>query len=306
MTSRFLRPLLVTGVPRSGTTWLGRMISASKYYFYVHEFMNPVCLFQKSRFFHKFHYLDESNIHEYEPIIERLMHLTYQSEMEKNPLKHMAKEMIRTYFSLKKRALGYPQPLLKEPNACFSSDFLARRYGLRVIVLVRHPAGVVTSFKRMGWPSDLDSILKQKALVHRYFSKLSLEDNQDLVEEISWLWRMVMDVLTKFLEKNKDWILVRHEDICRNPLKEFEKIFEKLNIPFTKRIKNKVFSSTRGETVIPESRDPFHFKRNSQKLTSAWKDRLTVQEIEKIKSIVKPVSDRYYREQDWKSIGAMG
>ena len=295
-----IRPLLVTGVPRSGTTWLGRMISASKYYFYVHEFINPVCLFQETRPFQKYHYIDEHNIHKYEPILKKLINLTCKSEMEKNIIKHMAKETVRSFFSMKRRVRGYPQPLLKEPNACFSSDFLARRYGLKVIVLVRHPAAVVASFKRMGWPSDLDRILQQKTLIRKYFSKMPLEKHRDRVEEISLLWLMVMDVLTRFMEKNKDWILVRHEDLCRHPLGEFEKIFEKLNIFFSKKMKNRIISSTQSETVTPEDKNPFHLKRNSRKLAGAWQGLLTVGEIEKIKRIVRLVSDHYYQEKDWK------
>jgi len=288
-------------MPRSGTTWLGRMISASKYYFYVHEFINPVCLFQETRPFQKYHYIDEHNIHRYEPILEKLINLTYKSEMEKNSIKHIAKETVRSFYSMKRRALGYPQPLLKEPNACFSSDFLSRKYGWKVIVLVRHPAAVAASFNRMGWPSDLDRILQQKTLIRKYFSKIALEKHRDRVEEISLLWLMVMHVLTRFMERNKDWILVRHEDICRDPLGKFEKIFEKLNIFFSKKMKNKIISSTQSETVTPEDRDPFHLKRNSRKLAGAWQDLLTAEEIEKIKRIVSPVSDQYYGEQDWKA-----
>ncbi len=289
----------MTGVPRSGTTWLGRVISASKYYFYVHEFINPVCLFQETQPFQKYHYIDEHNIHKYEPILKKLINLTYKSEMEKNIIKHMAKETVRSFFSMKRRVRGYPQPLLKEPNACFSSDFLARRYGLKVIVLVRHPAAVVASFKRMGWPSDLDRIVQQKTLIRKYFSKMPLEKYRDRVEEISLLWLIVMDVLTRFMEKNKDWILVRHEDLCRHPLGEFEKIFEKLNIFFSKKMKNRIISSTQSETVTPEDKNPFHLKRNSRKLAGAWQGLLTVEEIEKIKRIVRPVSDHYYQEKDW-------
>jgi hypothetical protein len=294
-----IRPLLVTGVPRSGTTWLGRMISASKYYFYVHEFINPVCLFQKTQPFQKYHYIDEHNIHRYEPILQKLNSLTYKSEMEKNIIKHTVKETVQSFYSMKRRVLGYPKPLLKEPNACFSSDFLAQRYGWKVIILVRHPAAVAASFNRVEWPSDLDRILQQKTLIQKYFSEIPLEKYRDRLEKISLLWLMVMSVLTRFLEKNKDWILVRHEDLCRNPLGEFEKIFEKLNIFFSKKMKNKIISSTQSETVTPENKNPFHLKRNSRKLACAWQGQLTAEEIEKIKSIVRPVSDHYYSDQDW-------
>ena len=93
---------------------------------------------------------------------------------------------------------------------------------------------------------------------------------------------------------------MRHEDICRDPLGGFEKIFEKLNIFFSKKIKNRIISSTQSETVTPEDRNPFHLNRNSRKLAGAWQGLLTAEEIEKLKRIIQSVSDHYYGEQDWK------
>jgi len=36
-------PILVTGMHRSGTTWVGRMLAASREAVYFHEPLNPDC-----------------------------------------------------------------------------------------------------------------------------------------------------------------------------------------------------------------------------------------------------------------------
>ena len=41
--------------------------------------------------------------------------------------------------------------LLKDPIALLSAPWLARRFGYRPLVVVRHPAGFVSSLVRVGW-----------------------------------------------------------------------------------------------------------------------------------------------------------
>ena len=43
--------------------------------------------------------------------------------------------------------------LIKDPSAAFLSEYLARRHGMRVVIVFRHPAAVVGSLLRLGWPT---------------------------------------------------------------------------------------------------------------------------------------------------------
>lgn len=42
------------------------------------------------------------------------------------------------------------RPLVKDPFALFSAEWFADNFDAEVIVIVRHPAAVVSSIKRLG------------------------------------------------------------------------------------------------------------------------------------------------------------
>jgi len=70
----------------------------------------------------------------------------------------------RTVRSWKRRLAG-ERPLLKDPIAFFSAEWLARTYGADVVVLIRHPAGFAGSLKRMGSSFDFNDFLGQPDLL---------------------------------------------------------------------------------------------------------------------------------------------
>jgi hypothetical protein len=61
------------------------------------------------------------------------------------------------------RVLGR-RVLVDDPYAMLASEWLADRVGCRVVV-VRDPAAIAASWKRLGWTTDLGELLHQPALM---------------------------------------------------------------------------------------------------------------------------------------------
>lgn len=74
------RPILVTGSHRSGSTWVGRMISASPEVFYIHEPFNPYYYspgIYHIKFDHPFTYITLENEKPYYRPLKRTIKLRY-------------------------------------------------------------------------------------------------------------------------------------------------------------------------------------------------------------------------------------
>jgi hypothetical protein len=52
-------------------------------------------------------------------------------------------------------------PLIKDPIALFAAEWLADVFGVRVVVLIRHPAAFAASLKRLNWTHPFGDFLAQ-------------------------------------------------------------------------------------------------------------------------------------------------
>ena len=71
-------------------------------------------------------------------------------------------------------------------------------------------------------------------------------------------------------------------------------------MPFTKRTKNKInylCSEFNQNYLSPNGKDKN--KRNSKSLVYRWHEILTDEEINRIKSQVSPISEKWFADSDW-------
>ena len=196
------------------------------------------------------------------------------------------------------------RPLLKDPIALFSSEWLASQFNSQNIVLIRHPAAFVSSLLRLNWRFDFNNFLKQPVLMEKYlfpFEKKINELSGDFLEEACLLWSCLHHVIQIYKEKYPNWIFKRHEDISRNPIKEFGEIFQKINIYFSAQIKKEIanFSASDNPREVQKEKKIHQLKRDSRANIKNWKKRLSEEQIEKIRKLTETVSNRFYNRDDW-------
>jgi hypothetical protein len=197
-------------------------------------------------------------------------------------------------------------PILKDPIALMSAEWLASRFGVRPVVLIRHPAACVSSMKRLNWVSHPESwALSQPLLMRDYLGpfknqieKLRIGEH-DVIERASLAWKMHHHVILQYMEKHKDWIFLRHEDLSMDPVDGFTNLYKRLGILITDKIKQEIegFSGVSNPSRAKGNEITIHL--NSRENITSWKYRLSVDEVARIREYVGEIADEFYSDDEW-------
>jgi hypothetical protein len=315
MNSFYSRPILVTGSHRSGTTWVGKTISLSQNVQYIPDTFAPNGSLRKDHLFSVwFKYLCDTQDTKYLTRLSQLFNFKYtlqeafhlKNEEGKFDYKNTP---ARIQFFIETKTNKYVfrrtlRPLLKDPIAIFSADWIYNNFNSQNVVLIRHPAAFVGSLKRMNWRFDFTNFLKQPKLIEKHLSQYKdqmLVPNKDIIEEGSLLWCCIHEVINYYQHRYSQWIYKRHEDISANPIAEFKALYKDLGLEFTEKIEKKILqmtSFTNPSEVIKNSK-VHQLKRNSKANINSRKTRPTPEEIQKVRSITEPIARHFYSDEDW-------
>lgn len=297
------RPILVTGSHRSGTTWVGKMLGFSPEIGYVWEPFNkrhrPGIFRPKFDVWYPF--VDEHNAHGYLDAMEDLLSFNYSLRAELQEARtvydmgRMLRDFVRFgWFRLQKR-----RPLLKDPMAFFSADWLARTFEMQVIILIRHPAAFASSLKIKNWHFPFEHFLKQPNLLDNTLFAFKDEiisysrQPRDLIDQACLLWRMIYSTAYSYQEKHPDWLYFRHEDLSLDPENMIAALYDSLQLDFTREIETKIYNYTGMGNPI-EQVSSRSVRRNSRENISNWKNRLEKAEIKRVFEATKDVASLWY------------
>jgi hypothetical protein len=307
-----VKPVLVTGAPRSGTTWVGRMLSTSPKLYYIHEPFNPdyrpdrgVC---NVKFDHYQTYITEKNEKPYFEPIKMMIGSKYdtwahlmrcRSFGELKKLWHQNK-MFRKY-----RCKGI-KPLIKDPIALLSAPWLSRRFDLNIVVMIRHPAAFVASMKRLNWGFDPQKwVFSQPQLMEDHLVPFEKdlrqlkESKAGILEQAAWFWKVSYAFIANYIKDHPDWIYLKHEEISLNPMETYQGLFKQLGLDFTDECRNRILEHSNASNPSCSSGTDKLIKLNSKDVVSQWKKSLNADEIHRVRTIVEDVSTLFYSEKEW-------
>jgi hypothetical protein len=289
--------ILITGSHRSGSTWTGKMIALSNEVSYVHEPLNKnkkICPECRLKIDFWFPYINKNNSKKYKKHIRHSLNFRYNHiyKIIKIFNIYKIKRLVEEYVNYFKFKFGANRVLIKDPIALFSAEHLNKDFDMDVVVLIRHPLAFVASLKVKNWKFDFSEFLKQEYLMkdklepfRKDIEKYS-KNEHDIVDQGILLWNIFHTVIADY-QRKYNWIFVKHEDLSRNPIKEFEKIYKRLNIEYTNEIRERIKRHTRAKRST-------NHKRDSKKNIHLWKKRLNSEEIERIRSKTKKIASLYY------------
>ena len=231
-------PILITGSHRSGSTWTGRMIAHASSVSYIHEPFNlhhrpGVC---KAHFGYHFPYICTQNESPYVRDLEDCLNFKYHFLEELKTTKSL-KDVVRSslgYIRFTKSHILKRRPLVKDPTAVFSAKWLADRFNMDVVVLIRHPAAFAASLKKLKWSHPFDDFLQQPLLMehHLYEYRSEIEEysrtHKDIVDQAILLWNLIHHVILNYKKNEPNWIFIKHEDLSKRPVEEFRNIYNRL------------------------------------------------------------------------------
>jgi hypothetical protein len=300
------RPILLTGMPRSGTTWVARILTASGEVGLVNEPFNlavsPGTLRVPAE--HWYAYVTAETEDRYLPALTSVLEFEYPLARELRRCRSRT-DLLHTlkWWRDFGRSRGL-RPLVKEPHAVFSAGWFAERLGSDVVVMVREPLAVVSSWKRLEWSFDFTNLLEQPALMRDWLGPFeaemtaALSPARDLVDRVALLWRVIYSVVAD--ERFPAVRLVRHEDLSRDPVHGYAELYEALGLTFGGNVAKAVEASSSSENPTETSVERPHETRiDSRANLQNWRHRLSEEEIARIRAVTEETAALYYPELVW-------
>jgi hypothetical protein len=136
-------------------------------------------------------------------------------------------------------------------------------------------------------------------LLAPYRSQLQAPPDSE-VERSALLWACVYHSLSLQTKHHPDWITLRFEDLCADPVAAFAGIYETLGLHYTRKTRQKVAWHSRADNPVEAPNGVLHgIRRDSRALRDRWRSQLTEEEAKRIRAISEPVASRYYADEDW-------
>jgi hypothetical protein len=303
-----LPPVLVTGMHRSGTSWLGEILSAGGDLTNIGEPLNVLnrqTIFPR-RVTYWYTHITGVNEREYLPYYRDAAMFKIHPL---NDIRRMRFGSPRDPYRIAHRwasfVLGRLQGrrlLIKDPFAVFSIDWFVRQLNCGVVVIVRHPVAVVSSLKSLRFSFEFSNLLQQPTLMEGPLKQFqapieaAASDPHDLVGHGSLLWRLIYEPFAVATGSTTP-IVVRHEDLSTDVLRHCASLYQTLGLAFTSQAQEAILASSRaGNPTELSRRHPYKTKLDSRANLGNWRRRLEPAEVNRIVEITEPAVSRLYPE----------
>ena len=301
------KPILVTGAHRSGTTWVGKMLALAPGVAYIHEPFSPrtAAGLSPAGFDRYFTVVTSENQVRYRPGLEQTIRFRYglgaqlRSLRGGRDLARIPRDLVR----VERARLSGARPLVKDPIALLSAEWLAETFGMDVVVLIRHPAAFAASLKRLGWKHSFATFIQEgrvPEVVRPYEAEIRQQAERpgEILAQAALLWRLLYNAVDSYRERQPDWAFVRHEDASAEPVATFERLYAELGLDLTPAAKEAIARASAPDNPA-ELATPYAVELDSAASIGRWREDLTAEEVETLRERTRDVWPRFYSDDDW-------
>lgn len=293
--SHSARPVIVAGIPRSGTTWVGKALARAGSRCLVHEPDNEkesLSALIAKRWLGRFPVLQSG---EAAPSYERLWELALAGATPDESTRrrrlvasgwrgltsaHREAAVRRTESAITRAVVALAGPegaqrhqpapvVVKTVHAPLALEWLSDRFvAAQVVVVIRHPASVLSSWRELEL-ADQDRQLHQNPRVQRdYLARWNVEPpGTDPLERAAWQVCLLTAVLLDAVARRPGWHLVRHEDLCVDPPARFAALARGLGMAWNDLAEAFLLESDQGGAG-------FAVRRRASEQVDRWRSRL--------------------------------
>lgn len=263
--------VLVAGVPRSGTTWVGQVLGHTRSAHYVHEpdnhLVRPEAWWAKRELGSYPALVPGQKAPEY----ERLFELAFAGGPRNSPLYASARALHRcvpragpkTLPDRAGRATGSALRLagalaarrppeervecvvVKSVFCARALEWLASRFAPQVVVVERHPFAVIASWAELGWAHFLD---RDPGAVRHCVEAFGVKpplSGTAWIDRAAWHFGFLAMLNGAAIARHPEWQVVRHDALCADPLAGFSNLCARLGLTWTGRAERFLVASNR-------------------------------------------------------------
>lgn len=305
--------IFVTGVPRSGTTFVGKILSLPIEVDYIHEPFNPLCGIPGINRWYCYMRpsLDTNEMKQYHELTKNIF--TYDFDLRSwcpkydSWQKRMTKRIVGSrgpfYLRLAKINPFHKATVIKDPIGNLLSEYLYQHFQVKPVIVIKHPVSFIASIKRLNWRIQNTWITNQPLLIEDYFPDeydfVNQKYNNPILGAASY-WRITYKVLLAQASKYPDWQVFTHEELSQAPVAIFNNLYQNLDLPWSGSVKQKIVKLTQGNTSAQARKGKVQdFKRNSKAIFKTRLESVSIQERRAIFDIVKDVALEIYPRESF-------
>lgn len=199
------------------------------------------------------------------------------------------------------RQLAAPMPwtrlVVKDPFAVLSLGAVTRVTGARVVLVHRHPAAMLDSYRRMGWLPDIDEL---KPIVERFRARCGPEDmlpdeletnvRPESAAALGWFWSSLYSIALADVRRVKGVLVVSHERIASDS-GACRILHEALGVTWSAATDAEFNRTPSGST---DTQRLHNLDRSPAQTAVAWRDRLDPAEFQELDEMTTRVQSRLH------------
>lgn len=257
------QPIMITGLPRSGTTWLCNAVSTTIHGRLVHE---P---FNWKRFPDRLPY-----------------HMKYMpADAEDTELLHIFKRSIWQTRLFSIWPWSSRRTVIKDVHVCLALEYIFATLNPRIIIIMRHPCAMANSWQALNLEagSRLELLLSQKELVDKFLKPFEAHmiSSDDYFFQIGAYWGASYYIMKELSAKHPEWQWITHEQLCIDPVAHYKNLFSRIGLPLTEK------ENQRLEQFLSQHNRPgtheegvLHINRVTNKEPEKWQRELSPEQIQ--------------------------
>ena len=302
------RWLWVTGIPRGGTTFVGRILSIPLSVDFIHEPFNPDCSIEGMD---QLYVYTRPRLPNEPAVAEAVRSLRdYRARIRTGHYKNdrrlarLVKPIVGSrgpfYYRLARYNPWHEACVVKDPVGCLLTRYVVEHFDFSGMVVLRHPIGVADSFNRLGLDANrgLLALRDQPGYVADFLTpedeKLIGKTYEDPRLAAAVLWRMLWRGLGQQARATGTPIH-RLEDLSAAPVEEYQRLYARFDLPWSSRVERQIVHMTTGDIAAPRTGGPARqFVRDSARITAATVERTPKELRKRIHEYCGDVSEPWY------------
>jgi hypothetical protein len=298
-----VRPVLVAGGPRTGTSWvLGALHRAAEGVAIIYEPDNewPNAFALKAKLpLGRFPVLEEGDVapRPYERLWERAFagrwqgkrraFVTRRFDQGERTMADLWRAMCapldpRLSFRLRVLTrLALPpstrQPggvvLVKSVHAPLALEWIDARFHPRIVAVLRHPLNVIAGWADLGWGGcALEENPRIRERFGRRWGLPTLGPGSSALQRVAWEVGLITTAVHAGVERHPDWAVASHESLCLDPQGGFRRLYQQLGFTWSKGVERFLSDSNRPGTG-------YEVSRVAADQPESWRRRLTPDQV---------------------------